>query len=170
MKFNIYTQVMGIFGKAQVGKSYFIKNFFKGIDYIVINGSMDFEDYKGTHFIVTNISNQGLDEAIIKIRAMYSNKLIIIDDVDAFNPLYSQQIGILARTGRHQGLGLVYASGRPALLPPVLLSGTDVFVNFMGVPAMDWENLAEKLGMKQNPFMTINAPYKYQIVNKSDYI
>ena len=76
MKFNINFNVMGVFGSARVGKSYFVSKMIQNIKehVIVIDGSLSWKEVypeNVTIYPLVDISYRGLDKAIIDIRANY---------------------------------------------------------------------------------------------------
>jgi len=146
-KFSVNRKI-GVFAISNAGKTYLIKSI---IEYLCSQGEQvviydtdhmdgnkfDFTGIKGCHPFNPKVGMEDNPEYLNKfltvIKSKYSNFYLFIDDVDSFfdehgaNAFDFGELKSLASKGRHQRIGLIYASKMASFLPSQLIQNTNLF-------------------------------------------
>lgn len=138
---------IGVFAPSGYGKTYLIKNLLSSINPStkIIIYDTDYEDSKykyseiGKHVIVFKPDYKYgkklsyLNDFLENIRGKYTNAIIFVDDLDVFfdeassMSFEASQLKDIASTGRHQRIGIIYASKQMTYIPTKLMGNTNLF-------------------------------------------
>jgi energy-coupling factor transporter ATP-binding protein EcfA2 len=154
MSFRYNYDTMLICGRSGSGKTTFLKSLVQRCKrVVVIDTAYCFTKTKNIEVVrpVTHFS-QELDRTLLNVLKEKTNFLLVIDDIDSYEPIKSRVLLDLSIVGRHQNVGLAISSRRPLRLPKTLIVNMRYIVTFSGILGDDLEYL------EQNTGITIKAP------------
>ena len=134
IKYN--TVNIGILGRKMSGKSYLTKYLIRPIDknkVYILDTNQIFSGYKNRFNV--QISYKGLNHFIDYISQIKTNKLIVFDDLDVYNPMYSDKFISFNVNARNNGNGIIWNTKRPLRLGKVVIENADYL--FIGNALLD---------------------------------
>lgn len=164
LNFRFNYDALLFLGRSGAGKTTLVKKILSNVPrsrLYVIDSNYEFHGSNITR--PTAYTSEWLDDYIKKFRAVHSNCLLYIEDIDLFQPLRSIELKRLAINGRHQNIGLILVSRRPKELPKVVISKCRYCFIFAGLVPEDKEYLESINGnLTDSQFPT--EDFKYVVI------
>lgn len=143
MNFRYNYDVIAVVSKSQSGKTQIIKKLINNVpkeDLLILDSNFEYNDYINIYQPIRKFTEE-LDKFILQARTQ-KNKLIILEDIDLYKPLYSKEFGDLIINGQHQNLGIIWASRRVLGLEKTLLQNSTYIIMSKDVPVEDKEYIS----------------------------
>ncbi len=136
-----------IVSRNQAGKTTLAKNLIEKIpkeDVIILDTQNSFQGYPNRLFPIRH-TPEVLNKFILKCRT-FTNKMIVLDDVDVFKPRYANDFYDLVVTNAHQGLGVIMTAKRVLWLDKVIIQNAHYLIFSSFIPVEDKEYIDKMLG------------------------
>lgn len=143
------SELIGIIGAEQTGKSHFFKTYLlpkvPKNRILVLDTNYEYQKLGLQVIKPEDYNGKWLDQFLRTIRAKASNFCLILEDLDVYlsQGKQSEEIIKLGINGAHQSIGGVWFSHRALGIPKAFLMRTKYFVLFAGLSPEDAEYLGE---------------------------
>ena len=143
MQWKWNSELIGIIGAEQVGKSHFFKHFLlpkiPKNRLIVLDTNYEYQKYGAQVVIPKEYNARWLDGFLKNIRAKSSNICLVFEDLDIYlaDGKRSEELMKLGINGAHQNIGGVWFSHRALGIPKVFLMRTRFLILFAGLSPED---------------------------------
>ena len=132
-------------------------------DLIILDTQNEFQGYPNRLFPIRHTTDI-FDKFILKCR-QYTNKMIVLDDMDIFKPKWSASFYDLIVTNAHQGLGILMTAKRILWLDKVLVQNIHYLIFSSHLPPEDKDYIDKMLGRDVIDWNKIDSlpPYNFMV-------